>query len=122
MVVGVEDDDDDDEVDVRVARDSEEPDVVPDVELPVDPDTDPFDEVVESPVARFAVPPGRSWATRIPMATVAPVAVTIAPRVRNRSRAFALSLSRGVLGWTGPDMRKSSLLEGKPIRSCAVRH
>ncbi len=97
MVVGVEDDD---EVDVPAVPDSEERDVVPDEDLPVVVDTDPFDEDVESVVARLAVAPLRSWATKIPMAAVAPVAVTMAPRVRNRSRAFALSLSAGVLGWT----------------------
>jgi len=48
--------------------------------------------------------PGWSWETTIPRATVAPVAATIAPRVTARSRALALSLSAGVLGWAGADM------------------
>jgi hypothetical protein len=98
VVVGVEDD----AVEVPFAAASEDPDVVRDEELPVV--LDPVDEVVESTAARVAEAPGRSWATRIPMAAVAPVAVMIAPRVRNRNRAFAFSLSVGVLGWPGADM------------------
>jgi hypothetical protein len=39
-----------------------------------------------------------SWDTTIPMATVAPVAASTAPRVRVRSRARALSLLSGVCG------------------------
>ena len=93
VVVGDEDD-----VDVPVVAESEDPDVVLPVVL------DPVEEVVESTEARVAEAPGRSWATRIPMAAVAPVAPMIAPRVRNRNRAFAFSLSVGVLGRSGADM------------------
>jgi phosphotriesterase-related protein len=43
------------------------------------------------------------------MATVAPVAATITPRVRRRSLDLALSRSAGVLGWAVVDMWQESL-------------
>lgn len=88
--------------------------------LPVDPDTDvpPFaveedvDPEVAAPLAPVVavvllapVAPGRSWVTTTPIATVAPVAAMTAPRVRNRSRTLARSLSPGVLSCSGDDMR-----------------
>lgn len=78
--------------------------VVPDPVLDVE--VDPDDEVDERDTAVDAAAwvLGRSWATTIPMATVAPVAATTAPRVRVRSRDVALSLSAGELGWRGADM------------------
>jgi hypothetical protein len=69
----------------------------PDSEVPADeelpPDVD--DDVVV--VVPLALAPGCSCATTIPMATVAPAAVTMAPRVRKRSRDLARSLAAGVL-------------------------
>lgn len=62
------------------------------------------EEDVASPEARTAVAPGRSWATTTPSTTVAPAAVTIAPRVSMRRRDWALSRSLGVLGWLDSDM------------------
>ena len=67
--------------------------VLPDEELPL---LD-VDEVDPDPAVVGALAPGRSWATTTPRATVAPAAATTAPRVRVRRRAFALSLSAGVL-------------------------
>jgi hypothetical protein len=60
--------------------------------------TDVDDEDVGSAEA-LALAPGRSWATTAPMITVVPVLARIAPRVSVRSRARALSLSVGVVGW-----------------------
>ena len=61
--------------------------------------TDPDAAVVEDVVAvPDALAPGRSWATRTPMPTVAPVAATTTPRVRVRSLDLALSLASGALG------------------------
>jgi hypothetical protein len=48
--------------------------------------------------------PGWSWATTIPMATVAPVARRAAPRVRSRTRAWPRSRLPGVVGWMRGDM------------------
>ncbi len=84
--------------------------VDPDVE-DVDPDFDVPDvpDVPVVPVVAFvllaAVAPGRSCATTIPIATVAPVAAMTAPRVRTRSRLLALSVSAYVFGLLGGDMR-----------------
>jgi hypothetical protein len=66
-----------------------------------------------------AAPPGRSWATTTPMAAVAPVAATIAPRVSAPSRDFALSLSAGVLGRTTTDMWWGFLGRDAPIPTCS---
>ena len=78
-------------------------DVLSDEELPLpDVDVDPVDDEVEpdvAPTVRRALAPGWSFATTIPMATVAPVAATITPRVRKRTLDLALSRSAGVLGW-----------------------
>jgi hypothetical protein len=83
---------------VDVVDETDDEDAVP--VSPVDPvvseSAEPDVELVE---VRAAPPPGRSWATTAPMTTVAPVAATIAPRVRVRSRDWALSRSVGVLGW-----------------------
>jgi hypothetical protein len=88
--------------------------------LPVDPEVEapPFavEEEVDPDVAVPLVPVvavvllaslalGRSWATTTPIATVAPVAAMTAPRVRNRSRTLARSLSADVLSCSGDDMR-----------------
>jgi hypothetical protein len=78
-----------------VVPSSEESDVVVDEELPASVVAADFDVALAS---------GRSWATTTPMATVAPVAATIAPRVSVRSRDCALSLSAGVLGWADSGM------------------
>jgi hypothetical protein len=88
---------------------AEQPDahdrVFPDENLPADTvvdcallATDVDDEDVGSAEA-LALAPGRSWATTAPMITVVPVLARIAPRVSVRSRARALSLSVGVVGW-----------------------
>jgi hypothetical protein len=77
---------------VPVVPESPEAEVPADEELP--PDVE--DEVVVV-VAPVALVPGCSCATTIPMATVAPAAVTMAPRVRKRSRDLARSLAAGVL-------------------------
>jgi hypothetical protein len=100
-----------------VVPESDEPDVVPDEELPelvaaVDFD----DEDVASAEVPAAWAPEWSWATTTPMATVAPVAATITPRVRNRSREWALSRSAGVLGWARSDMWWSSSVGDDSIR------
>jgi len=98
---------------VPVVPELEEFDVVPDEELPV-----LVEPVDDEDVACAEVPaawaPEWSWATTTPRATVAPVAATIAPRVRNRSREWALSLSAGVLGWVGPGMSGNPRLETAP--------
>jgi hypothetical protein len=73
-------------------------------------------------VVRAVPAPGRSWATTTPMATVAPVAATMAPRVSARSRDLALSLSAGVLGWPVTDMWRSSSVGDAPIPTCSNRH
>ena len=99
-----------------------ESEVVPDDALPLlDVEVDPGG--VESDVAVVPVEraPGRSWATTIPMATVAPVAATTAPRVRVRSRDLARSLSAGVLGWPGTDMGLESFVGDPPIAPCSNR-
>ena len=100
LVVGAEVDDedvDDDEV-------PEAPAVVVVVPEPDVSDDAPLLEVEAAALVPTALAPGWSWETTMPMATVAPVAAMIAPRVTTRSRALALSLSAGVLGWAGADM------------------
>lgn len=92
------------EVPVVASEDPEEELPVPGEAVPVT--LEPVVEVVESTLALVAEAPGRSCATRMPMAAVAPVAVMMAPRVRSRNRPFALSLSVPVLGRSGADMRK----------------
>ena len=102
----------DEELVVGAEVDDEDADEGP--ELPVVvvvvPELDVSDDALrlfDVAVAAFdpaALAPGWSWATTMPRATVAPVAATIAPRVTTRSRALALSLSAGVLGWSGADM------------------
>jgi hypothetical protein len=77
---------------VPVVPESPESEVPADEELPPD-----VEDGVLVVVVRVAPAPGRSWATTMPMATVAPVAVTMAPRVRKRSRDLARSLAAGVL-------------------------
>ena len=62
------------------------------------------DEDVDVAEVFTALASGRSWATTTPMATVAPAAATIAPRVSVRSRDCTLSLSAGVLGWAESGM------------------
>ena len=52
-----------------------------------------------------SVAPGRSCATTIPMATVAPVAAMTAPRVRTAAGLWPCLVSAGVLGLLGGDMR-----------------
>jgi hypothetical protein len=102
----------DEELVVGVEVDDEEADEVPllPAVVVVVPEPDASDDAlplldVEAPaLAPAALAPGRSWETTMPMATVAPVAATIAPRVRTRSRALALSRSAGVLGWAGGGM------------------
>jgi hypothetical protein len=88
-----------------VVPSSEESDVVVDEELPASVVAADFDdEDVDVAEVFTALASGRSWATTTPMATVAPVAATIAPRVSVRSRDCALSLSAGVLGWADSGM------------------
>jgi hypothetical protein len=88
--------------------------------VPVVPELEVAEEVPEDELPLLDVDdetlaPGRSWATTIPRAAVAPAAATIAPRVRVRRRDFALSLSAGVLGWTGADMWLLAFLgRGRP--------
>jgi hypothetical protein len=99
--------------------------VVPDETLPLfDVEADPDDEELAPDVAVVpaARAPGRSCATTIPMATVAPVAARTAPRVTVRSRDLALSLSAGVLGWPGADMWLKSFVGNAPIPTCSNRH
>jgi hypothetical protein len=72
---------------VPVVPESEESDVVPDEELPILVTAVDFDEEdVAFAEVPTALAPGRSWATTTPRASVAPVAATIAPRVRIRNR------------------------------------
>jgi hypothetical protein len=98
LVVGVEvDDEDADEVPEVLA-------VVVVLEPDVPDDALPLLDVEAAALVPAALAPGWSWETTMPMATVAPVAATIAPRVTTRSRALALSLAAGVLGWAGSDM------------------
>ncbi|HEX4127191.1 MAG TPA: hypothetical protein VHX67_06390 [Acidimicrobiales bacterium] len=111
MEVGVEDEAEEVPVFpvVPVVPASEEPDAAPDDEAPlavavVDRAVDDDDGDDDAPDVRTTPAPGWSWATTIPMATVAPVAATITERVRTRSRARALSLSAGVLGRVGVGM------------------
>ena len=87
--------------------------VVPKSELPL---LEIEDEEPASDVAfvRAAPAPGRSWATTTPMATVAPVATTMAPLVSMRSRTLALSRSSGVLGWPKTVMWWSSSVGDAP--------
>jgi hypothetical protein len=103
----------DEEVVVGVEVDDEEADEVPEVpavvvvvvpEPDVSDDALPLLDVEAAALVPTALAPGWSWDTTMPIATVAPVAATIAPRVTTRSRALALSLSAGVLGWAGADM------------------
>lgn len=71
----------------------------PDAELPLlEVDVD-AECVLEVAAFFWAVAPGWSLETTTPMATVAPVATTITPRVSVRTRDRALSLSPAVLGW-----------------------
>jgi hypothetical protein len=80
--------------------------VFPDVPVVPDVALEPVDAVLVLVVeAGFAaLEPGRSWATTMPMAAVAPATATTAPRVRARRRDMARSLSAGVLCWPGADM------------------
>jgi hypothetical protein len=57
-----------------------------------DPATEPVDPFVVLEL------PGCSLATTTPMATVAPVAASTAPKVRERNRDAVLSRSRGAFG------------------------
>lgn len=93
-------------------------DVVPDPLLDVE--ADPDDDLVGAVVAAARVP-GRSWATTIPMATVAPAAATTTPWVSVRSRDLALSLSAGELVWPGADMWWGSSVCDAPIATCSNR-
>jgi hypothetical protein len=70
-----------------VVPESDEPEAVPDEEPP-EPvaEVECEDEDVVSADAPAAWAPEWSCATTTPMAAVAPVAATITPRVRNRSR------------------------------------
>jgi hypothetical protein len=102
----------DEELVVGVEVDGEDADEVPEVPAVVvvvpEPDSSddalPLLDVEAAVLVPTALAPGWSWETTMPMATVAPVAATIAPRVTTRSRALALSLSAGLLGWAGADM------------------
>jgi hypothetical protein len=83
--------------------------VVP--ELPLDEDEDPpvvvpVPAVDPDPVVPLCTlpAPGCSWATRIPIATVAPVTARTTPRVSCRRRAWAMSRLPGVLVWMRRDM------------------
>lgn len=120
----------DEELAVGAEEDDEVPlfPVVPESDFVSDPlldvDADPDDEEVAWDVAvpAAAPAPGRSWATTIPMATVAPVVAATTPRVRVRSRDLALSLCAGVLGWPGADMWLESSVGDAPIATCSNRH
>jgi phosphotriesterase-related protein len=101
----------DDELLVGAEVDDEEPAVVVVVLEPdVSDDALPLLEVEPAVLVPTALAPGWSWETTMPMATVAPVAATITPRVTPRSRALALSLWAGVLGWAGADMGAGSFV------------
>ncbi len=98
-------------------------DVLSESELPssevvgvVDPDVEDVDPDEVGVAVLAALPPGRSCATTIPIATVAPVAAITAPRVSIRRRNLALSLSVGVFAWLGGDMRLPFLGLGMPRR------
>ncbi len=112
----------DEELVVGVEVDDEDADEVPEVPAVVvvvpEPDASddalPLLDVVVAALVPSAAAPGWSWETTMPMATVAPVAATIAPRVTTRSRALALSLSAGVLGWAGADMFAGSFVGQRP--------
>ena len=109
LVVGVEVDDEEvDEVPLLPAV------VVVVPEPDVSDDALPLLDVEAAALVPTALAPGWSWETTMPMATVAPVAATIAPRVAARSRALALSLSAGVLGWAGADMGAGSFVGKHP--------
>jgi phosphotriesterase-related protein len=101
----------DDELVVGAEVDDEEPAVVVvELEPDVSDDALPLLEVEPAALVPTALAPGWSWETTMPMATVAPVAATITPRVTPRSRALALSLSAGVRGWAGADMWAGSFV------------
>jgi hypothetical protein len=108
----------DDELVVGAEVDDEDGDEVPEspvvvvLEPDVSDDALPLLVVEAAGLVAAALVPGWSWETTMPMATVAPVAATITPRVTTRSRALALSLSAGVLGWAGADMGAGSLVGG----------
>jgi hypothetical protein len=68
-----------------------------DAELPVLVPLPAFDPEVFAPLCRLLAP-GWSWATTIPMATVAPVARRAAARVRIRTRAWPRSRLSGAFG------------------------
>jgi hypothetical protein len=88
-------------------------------ELPLDEDVDPpvvpvpavDPDPVVVPLWRLLAP-GCSWATTIPMATVAPATARTATRVSWRRRAWALSRLPGVLDWMRRDMCWENLCSG----------
>jgi len=101
----------DDELVVGAEVDDEEPAVVVvELEPDVSDDALPLLEVDPAALVPTALAPGWSRETTMPRATVAPVAAMITPRVTPRSRALALSLSAGVLGWAGVDMWAGSFV------------
>jgi hypothetical protein len=114
------------ELDVEREEEVEPEDVEPDVEEvepdveDVEPDIGDVEPDVEDAPAAWA--PGRSWATTIPMTTVAPVAATTAPCVKVRSRDCALALAAGELCWSGADMWRESSVGDAPIPTWSNRH
>jgi hypothetical protein len=79
-------------------------------------------EVVPAPVVPDPVEvslctllaPGCSWATTIPMNTVAPVTARTATRVRSRMRAWTFSRPPGVFDWMWLDIAWEPLLWDAP--------
>jgi hypothetical protein len=83
-----------------------------DVPVPLVDDEDPATEPVDPFVV--LVLPGCSFATTMPMATVAPVAARTAPQVSERNRDVVLSRSRGVFGKWLADMWMGNLSWERP--------
>jgi hypothetical protein len=105
----------------ELALGADEVPVVPDEELPLfvveavpelDDEVDPFEVLVESgesAVRCVLLAPGCSRATTTPIAAVAAVAATMAPRVRLRSLDRAFSLDSGVFCSSADAMRTGLL-------------
>ena len=72
------------------------------LEPDVSDDALPLLDVEAAALVPTALAPGWSWETTMPMATVAPVAATITPRVTTRSRDYGSVPLGGCagLGWS----------------------
>jgi hypothetical protein len=107
-----------------------------DAEVPPEPDdeVEPDEVPVDPDVFGCAVlpAPGWTWETTIPITAVAPVAASMAPRVRWRSRDRAFSLFSGgydVDMWSEnlcsggrlhPNILESTLSQGRLCASCDI--